>query len=180
MVEQGYKKIMLNCSENAKALADAIVATGRFTLLSKPQGVPLVAFSLKDSSRHDEYEIADGLRKYGWIVPAYTMAPNAQHVNLLRVVVREDFSRGLADRLVTDLKRVLTWLDTQPPKLIQAVTEAIRTEQPELDHAKVTADDVKKSPVFQDHMKHHEVAANKKKHAKSHHKHSLQKTNGIC
>lgn len=75
---QGYKSIMESCAAQAAYLREAIVATGDFTILSKDIGVPLVAFSLKDRSGFDEYDIADALRNYGWIVPAYTMAPNAQ------------------------------------------------------------------------------------------------------
>ena len=36
------------------------------------------------------------LRQRGWIVPAYTLAPNAQDIAVLRVVVRESFSRDIA------------------------------------------------------------------------------------
>ncbi|GLJ59591.1 hypothetical protein SUGI_1515340 [Cryptomeria japonica] len=86
-------------------------------------GVPAVAFSfsLKDNTEHDEYEISDHLRKYGWIVPAYTMAPDAQYITLLRVVVREDFNRTLAERLAADVDRVSKELEELPPKIIHAV-----------------------------------------------------------
>ncbi|GLJ15287.1 hypothetical protein SUGI_0250220 [Cryptomeria japonica] len=86
-------------------------------------GVPVVAlsFSLKDNTEHDEYEISDHLRKYGWIVPAYTMAPDAQHITLLRVVVREDFNRTLAEHLAVDVDRVSKELEELPPKIIHAV-----------------------------------------------------------
>ena len=75
MFGQGYRNIMCNCAANAKALTDGLLRSGRFNILSKEVGVPLVAFSLKDSIRHNEYEISDHLRKFGWIVPTYTMAP---------------------------------------------------------------------------------------------------------
>ncbi|GLJ27704.1 hypothetical protein SUGI_0543780 [Cryptomeria japonica] len=86
-------------------------------------GVPVVAFSfsLKDNTEHDEYEISDHLRKYGWIVPSYTMAPDAQHITLLRAVVREDFNRTLAERLAADVDRVSKELEELPPKIIHAV-----------------------------------------------------------
>ena len=61
---KGYKCIMENCQSNAKVLANGIRATGRFKILSKDVGVPLVAFSLLDRSKHNEYEIADQLRRY--------------------------------------------------------------------------------------------------------------------
>ncbi|XP_021776217.1 glutamate decarboxylase-like [Chenopodium quinoa] len=113
---EGYKNIMENCQENAVILKNGIEKTGRFNIISKDIGVPLVAFSLKDNSIHNEFEISDMLRRFGWIVPAYTMPPDAQHVTVLRVVIREDFSRTLADRLVADIQKVLSELDAQPAR----------------------------------------------------------------
>ncbi|XP_023767460.1 glutamate decarboxylase [Lactuca sativa] len=114
---EGYKSIMENCQENAMVLKEGLEKTGRFNIISKDNGVPLVAFSLKDHNQHTEFEISDMLRRFGWIVPAYTMPPDAQHVTVLRVVVREDFSRTLADRLVVDISKVLHELDTLPARL---------------------------------------------------------------
>ena len=55
---------MDNCRATAKMLTDEIVKTGRFNILSKDVGVPLVAFSLKDKGNHDDYDISDHLRRY--------------------------------------------------------------------------------------------------------------------
>ncbi|XP_020576710.1 glutamate decarboxylase-like [Phalaenopsis equestris] len=115
---EGYRNIMENCQENASILKSGLESTGRFTIVSKDRGVPLVAFSLKDRSRHDEFEVSDYLRRFGWIVPAYTMPPDAQHVTVLRVVIREDFSRTLAERLVADIQKVLHELDALPSKFL--------------------------------------------------------------
>lgn len=114
---QGYRNVMENCRENMIVLKEGLERTGSFKIVSKDDGVPLVAFSLKDHHRHDEFEISDLLRRYGWIVPAYTMPADAQHVTVLRVVIREDFSRTLAERLVNDIQKVLHELDTLPSKL---------------------------------------------------------------
>lgn len=111
---EGYRNIMENCQENAMVLKEGLVKTGRFNIVSKDNGVPLVAFSLKDNSRHNEFEISDTLKRFGWIVPAYTMPANAQHITVLRVVIREDFSRTLAERLVLDIIKVITYLDALP------------------------------------------------------------------
>lgn len=97
-------------------LKEGLEKTGRFNIISKDNGVPLVAFSLKDNSRHDEFEMSEFLRRFGWIVPAYTMPPDAQNVTVLRVVIREDFSRTLAERLVLDIEKVLHELDAMPCK----------------------------------------------------------------
>ncbi|XP_020231574.1 glutamate decarboxylase [Cajanus cajan] len=114
---EGYKNIMENCLENARILKEGLERTGRFNIISKDIGVPLVAFSLKDSSQHTVFEISDHLRKFGWIVPAYTMPPDAQHIAVLRVVIREDFSRSLAERLAHDIEKVVKLLDALPSPL---------------------------------------------------------------
>ncbi|KAJ7964427.1 glutamate decarboxylase [Quillaja saponaria] len=108
---EGYRNVMENCRDNMTVLKDGLESTGRFNIVSKDTGVPLVAFSLKDHSHFDEFQVSDMLRRFGWIVPAYTMPPDAQHITVLRVVIREDFSRTLAERLVIDIQKVLHELD---------------------------------------------------------------------
>lgn len=117
---------MENCHENAMVLKEGLEKTGRFNIVSKDNGVPLVAFSFKDNSRHNEFEVSDFLRRFGWIVPAYTMPPDAQHVTVLRVVIREDFSRTLAERLVIDIEKVLQLLDDMPPSKPTPAEEPVK------------------------------------------------------
>lgn len=90
-----------------------------------------MAFSLKDRSRFDEYDLADSLRQFGWIVPAYTMAPDAEKVQLLRVVVREDFSRTLAKRLLEDVERTVVHLAQRPPRAVLVEAQKILKEREE-------------------------------------------------
>nr|BAP77014.1 glutamate decarboxylase [Klebsormidium flaccidum] len=184
----GYKSIMESCAAQAAYLREAILATGDFTILSKDIGVPLVAFSLKDRSGFDEYDIADALRNYGWIVPAYTMAPNAQEVSLLRVVVREDFGMSLAERLVNDIKATVEKLKRRPTKLINEVADAIaKTSHDGHKQKKRRVDDqlsdligsrplhevVKNASVFDEEL-------NKKRAFRYHKKNAVHKTNGVC
>ncbi|GAU22449.1 hypothetical protein TSUD_123350 [Trifolium subterraneum] len=109
---EGYKNVMENCRDNMIVLKEGLEKMGRFNIVSKDDGVPLVAFTLKDHTNFDEFQISDLLRRFGWIVPAYSMPPDAQHITVLRVVIREDFSRTLAERLVADVEKVLHELDT--------------------------------------------------------------------
>ena len=115
---------MENCRGNALVLKEGLEKTGRFNIVSKDEGVPLVAFSLKDNSCYNEFKISEMLRRFGWIVPAYTMPADAQHIAVLRVVIREDFSRTLAERLVLDITEVLHELDTLPATLSTKVLSA--------------------------------------------------------
>ncbi|KAM7251474.1 hypothetical protein ACFE04_023357 [Oxalis oulophora] len=132
---EGYKNIIANCMENAKILRDGLEQTGRFDIVSKDIGVPLVAFSLKDSSKHTVFEIAESLRRFGWIIPAYTMPADAQHVAVMRVVVREDFSRGLAMRLIANMEQVMKEIDVLPSRICAIVAEvaAEGTDQGKLE-----------------------------------------------
>ncbi|KAK4736306.1 hypothetical protein R3W88_000003 [Solanum pinnatisectum] len=120
---EGYRNVMENCRENAIVLRKGLEKTGRFNIISKDEGIPLVAFSLKDNSLHNEFEVSETLRRFGWIVPAYTMPADVQHVTVLRVVIREDFSRTLAERLVSDIVKVLHELDTLPARLNDKMVE---------------------------------------------------------
>ncbi|KAF3324606.1 glutamate decarboxylase-like protein [Carex littledalei] len=121
---EGYKDIMENCMGNAKVLREGIEQTGCFNIVSKEVGVPLVAFALKDSTKYTVYNISENLRQFGWIVPAYTMPADAQNIAVLRIVVREDFSRSIAERLLSDIQKVLGELEEH----YEHVTKVIATQ----------------------------------------------------
>eukprot|EP01024_Parvocaulis_polyphysoides_P027583 TRINITY_DN24984_c0_g1_i10.p1 TRINITY_DN24984_c0_g1~~TRINITY_DN24984_c0_g1_i10.p1 ORF type:complete len:361 (-),score=43.40 TRINITY_DN24984_c0_g1_i10:947-2029(-) len=117
----GYRKVMTNLQKVAKHLTDRLVATGHFKILSNDHSLPLVAFSLtptkdengKEHPRvYNEFELSDKLKERGWCLPAYTMAPNARHIKLLRAVIREDMTISMIDELAKDIERAVTWLDT--------------------------------------------------------------------
>lgn len=113
---------MFNLTRTADYLATAVQRMG-FSLMSqtKGNGLPLVAFRLNPEHGHkfDEFAIAHQLRERGWVVPAYTMAPNASTLKMLRVVVREDFSRSRCDALISDLKMAVTELTKMDEKRLQ-------------------------------------------------------------
>nr|AAV65329.1 putative glutamate decarboxylase [Hordeum vulgare] len=121
---EGYKHIMENCKLNAAVLKEGIDATGRFDVLSKADGVPLVAIRLKDSTNFSVFDISENLRRFGWIVPAYTMPADAEHVAVLRIVIREDFNRSLAQRLLADINKIIGELDAHAVHAIKLSTAA--------------------------------------------------------
>lgn len=111
--KRGYRSIMLNLTRTADYLQDQLQALG-FLIMSPGRGrsLPLVAFRLDPDDGHefDEFAIAHQLRERGWVVPAYTMAPHSDKMKMMRVVVREDFSKARCDMLVTDIKMALQTL----------------------------------------------------------------------
>ncbi|CAO3653715.1 unnamed protein product [Mucor hiemalis] len=111
--QSGFRKIMSNLTATADHLSQRLEHTGRFIIMSETggRGLPLVAFRLKEKHAYNEFDISSKLRERGWIVPAYTMAPNVEHIKMLRVVVREDFSRSRCEILLKDIIAALSALD---------------------------------------------------------------------
>jgi glutamate decarboxylase len=48
--------------------------------------------------------VSERLRQSGWLVPAYTFPDAMQDTAVLRIVVRNGYSRDLADLLLGDLR----------------------------------------------------------------------------
>ena len=126
----GFRKIMTNLTSTADHLAERLKSTGRFTILSQGEGLglPLVAFRLNSPHHYDEFDISARLRERGWIVPAYTMAKDLENMKLLRVVVREDFSRSRCDILIRDILAAVKSLDTWDEKAVED-TRILSAEQ---------------------------------------------------
>jgi glutamate decarboxylase len=110
----GYTYVMQQMQQNARALADNLRSSGRFEVIgSNLEQLPLVAFRLGEGhASYDESDVAWQLSaERGWMVPAYTLPPNAEHVKILRALVKETMSREQVDRLTQDIEDACTTLD---------------------------------------------------------------------
>ncbi|KAF2084037.1 glutamate decarboxylase [Saccharata proteae CBS 121410] len=127
--KHGYRSIMLNLTRTADYLAASLKALG-FLIMSKGsgEGLPLVACRIDPSlnKHYDEFAIAHQLRERGWVVPAYTMAPHSEKLKLMRVVVREDFSRSRCDALIQDIKLALEVLDNMDKQKVEEHKEHVQ------------------------------------------------------
>ena len=108
----GYTYIMRNMQENARMLAEKLQAMGRFELIGAgEEQLPLVAFRLAEDEAYDEFDIAWQLSaERGWMVPAYTLPPDAQDVSIMRALVKQTASREHVDTLVRDIEEACTTL----------------------------------------------------------------------
>lgn len=123
---------MSNLTRTADYLSEALTALG-FVIMSKKsgEGLPLVAFRLQDveegaERNYDEFALAHKLRARGWVVPAYTMAPHTNDLKMLRVVVREDFTKNRCDALISDIRYCQQLLDQLDKESIRKQEEFIR------------------------------------------------------
>jgi glutamate decarboxylase len=101
----GYRYILHNMRQNAENLADQLAEMGRFEVIGRGlEQLPLVAFRLSGDEPYDEFDLAWQLSaERGWMVPAYTLPPNAQDVTIMRALVKETLSREHVDTLVRDI-----------------------------------------------------------------------------
>jgi glutamate decarboxylase len=100
----GYRYIMETMMANTRALADQIADIGEFRLMGEGEQLPLVAFQLAEERPFDEFDIASQLAaERGWMVPAYTLPPNADHVKMMRALVKLTLGHTLATTLGNDI-----------------------------------------------------------------------------
>lgn len=127
--KKGYRAIMGNLTRTADYLSDSLEQLG-FIIMSEKHGngLPLVAFRLdpKAGKQYDEFALAHQLRQRSWVVPAYTMAPKTDNLKMLRVVVREDFSKSRCDTLLNDIKLCCGVLDEMDKEAIKKHEEYIK------------------------------------------------------
>jgi glutamate decarboxylase len=107
----GYERIVACSLANARSLAEKLAAIEQLQLIGDASRLPIVTLRARDPQALDLTELSHLLRERGWIVPAYALPPDAQHVTVLRLVVKESFTRDMVDMLVHDLHLALRALD---------------------------------------------------------------------
>ncbi len=102
---EGYRRVQQACRDNAMFLSSRIAELGPFELVSDGSELPVFACRLQDEiDDYSVFDVSETLRIKGWLVPAYHMPPAMQDVAVLRIVVRNGFSRDLAEMLLDDLR----------------------------------------------------------------------------
>jgi glutamate decarboxylase len=109
----GYTRIMQSLRTTAMYLSSEISKLGPFELLSDGSATPVFAFRMREGVPYTVYDLSDKMRERGWQVPAYAMAENAQSISVLRIVVRDGFSRDLADLLLDDLRAAVQYFESK-------------------------------------------------------------------
>jgi glutamate decarboxylase len=103
---EGYRYIMETMQANTRSLAKRLTDAGDFKLVGEDgaEQLPLVAFQLAEERNFDEFDVASQLAaERGWMVPAYTLPPNAEHVTIMRALVKLTLSHTLASTLADDI-----------------------------------------------------------------------------
>jgi glutamate decarboxylase len=103
----GYQQIVASMLANATSLAGKLAGIDTLEVITDGSSFPIVAVRAHDPQAVDLVQVSHLLRERGWIVPAYTLPPNAEHITVLRMVVKENFSRDMVDLLAHDIGAAL-------------------------------------------------------------------------
>jgi glutamate decarboxylase len=112
----GYRFVMEAMKYNARTLASHLSSIGEFEIIGSEddEQLPLVAFKLSDGHDYDEFDVAAQLAaERGWMVPAYTLPPNAEHIKIMRILVKETLTQSLASTLGADIAQACSTLDAK-------------------------------------------------------------------
>ena len=125
----GYSYIMHTMQANARKLAEDIAAIGQFSIIGDEgaEQLPLVAFQLAEEQSYDEFDIAAQLAsERGWMVPAYTLPPDADHIKIMRALVKETLGRSLTTALAEDIAQACATL-TQKGRVHETERKRVHT-----------------------------------------------------
>jgi len=113
---EGYTQIQNTMRENARYLARGIQEIGKFDILNAGELTPSCVCKLKNEKRYNAADVVAALAQHGWIVPAFSLPPNAETVNVMRFNVKETFSRDMAGILIDDIAKAINKLEATHSK----------------------------------------------------------------
>ncbi len=106
----GYTRIMESLRDSAVMLAGQIAEIDGLNVITDGSAIPVLSFNCDEDLGFTVFDISHELRALGFQVPAYTMPADAENVSVLRVVVREGFSRDMAYKLGLAIGEVVAHL----------------------------------------------------------------------
>jgi len=117
---EGYRAIQQTCQDVATHIGRQIADLACLELVSDGTDLPVLAIRTRaGQAAFTVFDLADRLRLHGWQVPVYQLPPALEHIAVMRLVIRNGFSRDIADRLVGDLRAEVSYLqggDARPPR----------------------------------------------------------------
>jgi glutamate decarboxylase len=100
----GYQRVHQASQDVAVHMSGQIAKMGPFELITDGRDLPVFAFKLADSqTNYTVFDLTERLRSRGWLVPAYTFPENLTDMAVIRVVVRNGFTKDLAGLFLSDL-----------------------------------------------------------------------------
>ncbi len=112
---EGYKQVQHNSMEIARYLHQEIGKMAPFVNYCQEVVNPLFIWFMcrtySKTAKWTLYDLQDKLKQSGWMVPAYSMPKDIEQMVVMRIVVRQGFSRDMADMLLGDMRAAIAELE---------------------------------------------------------------------
>lgn len=100
----GYASMVRAMDANAASFGQRMGAQDALELLGGQPRLPLVVARVRDGEPFTATDLVGELaQRRGWMVPAYQLPPDNEHEQIMRVLVKVNQSRELADALADDV-----------------------------------------------------------------------------
>ena len=100
----GYQRVHQASQDVALHMSGQIAKMGPFELITEGRDLPVFAFRLADPPpTYSVFDLTERLRSRGWLVPSYTFPADLTDMAVIRIVVRNGFTKDLADLFLSDL-----------------------------------------------------------------------------
>jgi glutamate decarboxylase len=131
----GYEALMRECLATAQFIAQSLTAQSCFEIVSDTAQMPVVALRLRTASaRLTLTTLAESLKRKGWIVPVYHLPANVEDIEVMRIVVKPEFTRAAAKAFLQDLSVAVTESATAPQaSVITQRASGVRYALPKLE-----------------------------------------------
>ena len=111
----GYTSLVAMMDKNAASLAARLEEEDALELLGGAPRLPLVIARVRDGEPFTGTELVNELsRRRGWMVPAYNLPPDNEDQQILRMLVKINQTRELADALADDIHDTIADLRGTP------------------------------------------------------------------
>lgn len=117
--QEGYRKIVHNMMKITEYIVKGLEATGYLKIVGTRRMEPVITMQLVPGTSFSVFEFSKALRCYDWIVPAYTMPKNVEHLEVMRIVVKENMSLSLAEDFLGAVNKVFKEFEGKPSVLTQ-------------------------------------------------------------
>ena len=123
----GYQRVHRACQDVAVHMSGRIAKMGPFEMITEGRDLPVFAFKIADpQATYTVFDLSERLRTRGWLVPAYTFPADLTDTAVIRVVIRNGFTKDLADLFLTDLNHHWRALAAHPNDCAPLVPEGKR------------------------------------------------------
>jgi glutamate decarboxylase len=102
---EGYRAVQQESRDVAAFIGEQIAQIDGLEVIADGTDLPVVTIRVReDEENMTVFDIDDRLRRHGWQVPAYRLPADLEHVGVMRMVIRNGFSRDIAQLLLRDLR----------------------------------------------------------------------------